>query len=70
MDTQIEATLERDGTLTLQGLPFHAGEVVQITIRTKAETVVPERRLRLRGTPVSYREPFESVAVDDWESAK
>ncbi len=70
MDTQIETTLEKDGILTLENLPFRAGDVVEVTVRAKADTAGPERRLTLRGTPVSYVAPFEPVAADDWESAK
>ena len=67
MDTRIEAKLEKDGTLTLNDLPFHAGEVVEVTITPKAKR---RRSQRLRGAPVSYVDPFEPVAADDWGSAR
>jgi hypothetical protein len=69
MDTRIETTVEQDGTLILKGLPFNAGEVVEVTIRPKVKASMPEGQLSLRGTPVSYDAPFEPVAIDDWESA-
>jgi hypothetical protein len=70
MDTRIEAKLEKDGTLTLEDVPFHAGEVVQVTITPKPDTAAVNSRQRLRGTPVSYLAPFEPVAAEDWESAR
>lgn len=70
MDTRIETTLEKDGTLTLKNLPYHAGDAVEVTIRPKADAASSGGRLRLRGTPVSYIDPFEPVAADDWESAR
>jgi len=70
MGTRIEATLEKDGTLTLKNLPFHAGDVVEVTINPKTDTTRQKGRQRLRGTPISYKAPFEPVAADDWESAR
>ncbi len=29
---RVEATIEQDGTLTLENLPFHAGEVVEVIV--------------------------------------
>jgi len=64
---RVETTLKHDGTLTLNGLPFHAGETVEVII-------LPKTRLRergsypLRGTPVTCADPFEPVAAEDWEA--
>jgi hypothetical protein len=63
-----EATLERDGTLTLEGLPFHAGDHVEVTIVPTPESL--DRRRTLRGTPVSLVDPFMPVAVDDWNAGQ
>lgn len=66
---RIEKTLERDGALTIEGLPFHAGETVEIIIVPR---VLPPQRsaYALRGTPVRYADPLEPVAAGDWEAAK
>ena len=66
---RIETTLEQDGTVTLRGLPFHAGDTVEVTIVPKA-TLPKQNGYPLRGTPVTYKDPFEPVAAEDWESAK
>ena len=66
---RIEATVEKDGELTLEGLPFHAGEEVEVIILPR-HGVAGGRPSRMRlGTPVMYDRPFDPVATDDWEAA-
>ena len=67
---RIEATLEQDGTITLDDLPFHAGETVEITIIGIAEPADAPSRRSLRGTPVTLVDPFSPVSEEDWESAQ
>ena len=66
---RIEKTLQQDGTLTLDGLPFHAGETVVVIVLPKA-TSRENVAYPLRGTPVTYTTPFEPVAADDWEASR
>jgi hypothetical protein len=67
---RIEATLEHDGTLTLEHLPFHAGDTVQITIVGKDESPTSVERRKLRGMPVTLVDPFSPVAEHEWESTQ
>ena len=66
---RIEKTLQQDGTLTLDGLPFHAGDTVEVIVLPKA---MPHDNgtYPLRGTPVTYTAPFEPVAAEDWEASR
>jgi len=66
METRIETTIQQDGTLTLKDLPFQAGETVEVVVTPKS---APQNggAYPLRGTPVTYAEPFEPVAAGDWE---
>jgi hypothetical protein len=72
---KVEAVLASDGTLTLRGLPFHAGDAVEVIIletKTQQQTVAspsqPEANLYpLRGKVVRYDDPTEPVALSDWE---
>jgi hypothetical protein len=73
---KIEAVLTEDGILTLQGLPFHAGDVVEVIIlETKAsqhqvapKTQSDKNRYLLHDTqPYRYDDPTEPVALEDWE---
>lgn len=73
---KIEVVLTEDGTLTLQGLPFHAGDAVEVII---LETKTPQQQAQqlpksetnsylLHNTqPYRYDDPTEPVALEDWD---
>ncbi len=63
---RIETTLQKDGTLTLQHLPFQAGEPIEIIILARSPEAQPSSRYPLRGTSIQYNEPTEPVAQSDW----
>lgn len=64
---RIEVTLTNDGTLTLNGLPFHAGDAVEVLIVPRTLRPGAGERYPLRGKPIRYEHPAEPVAQDDWE---
>ncbi|MBW4477722.1 MAG: hypothetical protein KME54_12840 [Tolypothrix brevis GSE-NOS-MK-07-07A] len=72
---KIEVVLAEDGTLILRGLPFHAGDSVEVIIleaktpqHTVASLASPEANLYpLRGKVVRYDDPTYPVALEDWE---
>ncbi|ARV57545.1 hypothetical protein BZZ01_01850 [Nostocales cyanobacterium HT-58-2] len=72
---KIETVLTEDGTLTLQGLPFHAGEAVEVIVLQAKTRSHPQpdkspsdtNRYPLRGTVIRYDDPTEPVALEDWE---
>jgi hypothetical protein len=73
---KIEVILTEDGTLTLQGLPFHAGDAVEVIIlsaKTPHHQAAPKvqldkNRYPLHDTqPYRYDDPTEPVALEDWE---
>ena len=64
-----ETIVSGDGTLTIVGLPFRAGDKVQVVVSDKCEPIDSERH-PLRGKPIRYVEPLESVAKHDWEALK
>jgi hypothetical protein len=64
-----ETTLSSDGTLTIAGLPFRAGDKVQVVVCDRRALTSGER-YPLRGKPIRYIGPFESVAEDEWEALK
>ena len=65
---RIETTLTQDGTLTLDHLPFQAGETVEVIVLTNPGIQSPADRFALRGTVIEYRDPFEPVAEEDWDA--
>lgn len=72
---KIEVVLTQDGTLTLRGLPFHAGDAVEVIIlevKTQHQTAPkPQSNTNpypLHNTqPYHYEDPTEPVALEDWE---
>ena len=66
---RIETTIQQDGTLTLDNLPFHAGDSVEIIIL--AVPAKPKGAVYpLRGTSVQYDHPTDPVSQDDWTSTQ
>ena len=66
---RIETTLTQDGTLTLEHLPFQAGETVEVIVLPHTSHAPSQDRYALLGTPVDYEEPTEPVAEVDDKSA-
>ncbi len=72
---KVEAVLTKNGTLMLQGLPFQAGDAVEVIIleaKTPQQNMTPssqpEKNLYpIRGKVVRYDDPTEPVALEDWE---
>jgi hypothetical protein len=68
---KVEAVLSENGTLVLEGLPFQAGEAVEVIILERPKPQ-PARssssEFPLQGTVLVYDDPFEpAVAPEDWD---
>jgi hypothetical protein len=70
---KIETALTEDGTLVLKGLPFHAGDVVEVII---LQPQTPQHQIKsletqntnlypLRGKVIRYDDPTEPVALEE-----
>jgi len=74
MDTKLPAhrieKLQSDGTLTLENLPFQAGQTVEVIVLPYPVAPGEEKPYPLRGIPVRYDRPTESVAEEDWEALR
>jgi len=73
---KIETALTEDGTLVLQGLPFQAGDVVEVIILQPQTAQHQIKSLETHNTslyplqntqPYHYDDPTEPVALEDWE---
>lgn len=71
-----EVTFSEDGELSLKGLPFHAGDAVEVIILErpgKRETPVTseihhENSGPLAGSVIQYDDPFAPAALaEDWD---
>ena len=67
-DYRVSTEVSRDGSLTLEGLPFRAGDKVEVSIRSRERG--EGGRYPLRGKPIQYSDPFGSVAEEDWLALK
>lgn len=66
----VETKLTEDGKLTLNDLPFHAGDAVEVIVMSRTTEAPSVDRYPLRGKPVQYIEPTEPVAEEDWEALR
>jgi hypothetical protein len=58
-----------DGSVTVQGLPFRAGETVEVTVASAAinpQTAIPS----LHGSVLRYDDPTGPVAANEWEAVR
>jgi hypothetical protein len=62
------AVVEKDGTLTLDHLPFRAGERVEVVVTPIPPPRPDTVRYPLRGSVLHYDDPTEPVAEGDWEA--
>jgi hypothetical protein len=67
---RLEATVSHNRTLTLENLPFHSGEQVEIIILSRSDKVPQQSRNSLQGTVIQYIEPMEPIDQNDWEVAQ
>ncbi len=67
---RFETTVKKDGTVAIKGLPFSAGEKVEVLVRRQEEKPFPKKKYALRGKPFRLSDPFESVSEDDWDALK
>jgi len=60
-----ETKLSKNGQLVLNGLPFCKGEQVEVIILAQKQNPA-RKQYPLRKTPIVYRQPFDSVAENEW----
>ena len=61
--------MQKDGKLTLESLPFQAGETLQVIVLPHHAQKVDQQQ-QLRGSVLQYKDPFTPVAIEDWEVLK
>lgn len=65
---RIEAVLSEDGKLSLDQLPFRAGQMVEVIVLPTA-SLTPKSQ-SLIGTVLHFDQPTASVAEADWGALK
>jgi hypothetical protein len=67
----IETVVSEEGVLNIQGLPLHPGEKVEVIVKSHSSSHKNQKNLYpLRGKPIQYKAPFDSVAEDEWNVIK
>jgi hypothetical protein len=66
---RIETVLAEDGKLSLDNLPFRAGQTVEVIVLPTVRTATPPDH-PLRGTVLRYDRPTEPVAEPDWDALR
>jgi hypothetical protein len=61
------AQVAENGKLTLENLPFTAGEEVEVIVLAEARKAPEEQRYPLRGMPITYADPTAPVAEGEWD---
>jgi hypothetical protein len=69
-DYRVETRVSGDKSLILTGLPFEAGDKVEVIVRGQEHPQGNGERYPLRGKPIRYVDPFSSVAEEDWEASR
>ena len=67
---KIETTIPENGVLTLDSLPFRAGEAVEVIILSREEQKRDTVRGSLRGKVLYYEHPTKPVAEEDWDALR
>jgi hypothetical protein len=65
---RVETTVSGDGTVTVKNIPFPPGEHVEVVVCARETQERSNGDYPLRGKPIQYVDPFESVAEEDWET--
>lgn len=63
---RVETVLSEDGKLSLDHLPFRAGQAVEVIVQPVARPAVGGHPLT--GSVVHYDRPTEPVADSDWDA--
>ncbi|PIU31864.1 MAG: hypothetical protein COT06_05855 [Syntrophobacteraceae bacterium CG07_land_8_20_14_0_80_61_8] len=67
---RVETTVSSQGSLIIKGLPFQAGDKVEVIIRRHKHGERKNTCYPLRGKPIRYADPFGSVGEEDWETLR
>lgn len=69
-DYRVETTVSSDRSLAIKGLPFGAGDEVEVIVRSHKYHGENGNRYPLRGKPIRSTDPFGGVAAEDWDAQR
>lgn len=59
-------TVQKTGQITLDSVPFQAGDQVEVVVESTPSSWRAEERFPLRGTPYRYDRPFDPAIPAQW----
>ena len=65
-----DLTMGERGTLILKNLPFAVGEEIEVIIIPRPKAKSEKKHYPFWGEPITYLNPTDPVAEDDWEVFK
>ena len=65
---KVRGQMGENGSLTVENLPFAAGEEVEVIVLAEARKARDQKLYPLRGTIIQFIDPTSPVAADDWEA--
>lgn len=63
-----ETVIKKNHKLEINNLPFQDGDKVEVMIKKKSDEKGDD--YLMMGEPITYINPFEPVAEDDWDVLK
>ena len=63
------AVVHDGGTVVIENVPFQEGQRLEVILLERPEASANASSRSLRGEPVRYVDPFDSVAEDDWTAS-
>ena len=67
---KVEARVDDKRCLSLKGLPFRPGEVVEVIVIGHSSGSNGQQQFPLRGKPIRYDDPTLPTSDDDWGALK
>ena len=67
----VETVIPESGEIKIKNYPFQPGDNVQIImLKLEPRKAGNARTFTMRGLPLTYIDPTEPVAMEDWEALK
>lgn len=67
---RVHGQVAEDGSLTVENIPFAAGQEVEVIVLAEARKARDQKRYPLHGTVIQYINPTDPIAADDWDALK
>jgi hypothetical protein len=67
---RVETVIQKDGALNLSNLPLKAGSSIEVIILVQPTGSADLTLYPLRGKPITFLQPTDPVAQEDWSASQ